>query len=191
MLPVSLPLTVFLPLLLQSPMSLWCKCYTADLPVRAGYYLVTCSLHFYSLWFSAMVSTYCKGKFPDRGVRALLPYGYKDTYLEWSQRFCWLSKVAVVGSPPRSMSSLTPSSWLGFHDFSLDEQALKLIGKLLITTNYAFCHCTLRVIAQRWPVLWFIASQLGRIIDCSFPLEACMAHSGIVKIVLRKEVFRS
>lgn len=29
---------------------------------------------------------------------------------------CWFSKLVVVGSPPRSMTSLALGIWLDFHD---------------------------------------------------------------------------
>jgi hypothetical protein len=55
-------------------------------------------LHCNWLWFSAMVSFYCKEKFLLGGVRATFISGYKEKYLESSQGLIWFSKLAIVRS---------------------------------------------------------------------------------------------
>lgn len=42
------------------------------------------------------------------GTRSTLIYGHKDKCVEYSEKLCWFTKADVIGSPPRSLTSLDP-----------------------------------------------------------------------------------
>lgn len=110
-LPIPLTLTVFWSSLLQWFLSLGCKkeC-VVDVSVETRLcspvlWLVVgfCdSLH----WLQREVSWW--------GVRTTFICEWKDTYLDCSSGLCWFSKMVIVGSSPRCMTSLTLDSYLGF-----------------------------------------------------------------------------
>lgn len=62
-------------------------------------------------------------------IRDTIICGFKDRYVEWSLELCWLKNMAVVGSPPASMTSSATGSWQSLryqpsHAFSPIEWAL-------------------------------------------------------------------
>lgn len=75
-----------------------------DAPLRDEHTIVTYSWHFDQL--SVIVSVCWKNKLLWWGVRAALTYGCTDNYL--LNHF----RMAVVSSPPRSMTSPATRSWL-------------------------------------------------------------------------------
>lgn len=60
------------------------------------------TLHFDWLCFTVMVSPLHREVL----LGTILICGCKDKYLKCSLGLCWLSKLVVVGSPPRFMTSL-------------------------------------------------------------------------------------
>ena len=66
------------------------------------------TLRFDKWWFSVMIST-CYKKSCWREVRITLICGYKDKCSDGCCWLCWFSKMAVVSSPSRSMTSLAQS----------------------------------------------------------------------------------
>lgn len=63
--------------------------------------------------FSAMIIICCKEKLLWGGSVATLTDGNMDNSLECIWELCSFSKVVMIGSPQRSMTSLSWGSWLG------------------------------------------------------------------------------
>lgn len=119
--------------------------------------------------FSVMTSVSRKETFPWWGVGFTLACGYKDKYLE----SCWLSTMAVVGIPPRSMMSLALGSWLGVQSHSWCSfcwrgwGSLRQIIELFVTSRLVCLCCTLQVFCT---MLVIVGYTLLRFLLLSFCL---------------------
>lgn len=97
-----------------------------------------------------------------------------------------VSKVVVVGSPPRAMTSPALSNWLGFQypgmaSFLLSGvfQPVKSCWLLL---RYVSRYCTLGVTVPDWLLWWFMdVNGEGPLVGCFRPSEAGEAFSGTKK----------
>lgn len=95
-----------------------------------------------------MVSICCKKKFPGSGVRTVFICVYKEKYLECnSWGVCWFSKMVIISSPLRFMTSLALSSSLGFqtkNGFLGSGSQIKWESYWLLP-RYACHYCNLKV----------------------------------------------
>lgn len=115
---------------------------------------------------SVMVSICCKDRFPWWGVTTTLLCRFKGKHFECSQRSHWVSEVVVVGSPPRSPSSLVLGSWLGFRSFGCLSRCRTWVGYHSTVATDTHTHFT-----GHWP-----CSHQARLvgIDC---LESSLHYS--------------
>lgn len=93
-----LELTVFTAPFQWFSLSLWFRDCIADVSVENP--TISYSLHFEQLWLSVFIPICCQ----------LL---YRNKCLEYSKKFYWFRKMAVVISPVRCMAPPAMVSWLG------------------------------------------------------------------------------
>lgn len=109
--PVPLALTIFHPFFLNDYWALnpriMLQMYPLELDSIALHILIGCG-------FPLMVPDFYKEKYLWWWLKTALICGDNDKYLECISGLCCFSKVVVVGSPPRSMTSLALGSWLAF-----------------------------------------------------------------------------
>lgn len=137
----------------QCSLILGCRSRVVDLWISAVCILVACA------FFPRTVFVCCKVKSLRWGMEAGPKCGCKDKCLECSEELCWFSKVVVIGSSPRSMTSLAVRSWLGFRyqaQFPPVERVLSSIRESCwLLPRYAWHYWTLRVIVSFCSLLWF------------------------------------
>lgn len=107
--PGLLALGIFLP---WCSLSIMCMNWVVGVSVGTRYPMISCSLHFDQLWFSAMLSMCCKGKFLWFGMRATLTC----EYLECTWELCCFNELEVESVPLRSisMAALAPGRLVSF-----------------------------------------------------------------------------